>query len=284
MKNRINERWIFASALSLALVLPRPAGAQTPQEFFQQYCVACHTIGGGRRVGPDLKDVTRQKDREWLEHFIQNPKAVIDSGDAYAVQLRRQANGIIMPTIPGLTPQMADGLLNLIEAESKSSSSRFGGVKVPEQVFTAEDRRIGAQIFYGNRKLSKGGPPCMSCHTLGSVTGLGGGRLGPDLTLVFQRLGGRVAVGSWLSAPATPTMQSVFRSHPIQPDEIQPLLALFDDAAKRLQPAGSATQVNFFLLGFTGAALGLALMGWIWRKRIRSVRRSLVQAVQRGES
>jgi mono/diheme cytochrome c family protein len=279
------KKWfILVSAFFFAAVLTRPATAQTAQDFFQQNCTACHTIGGGRLVGPDLKDVTQKKDREWLEHFMQNPKAVIDSGDPYALQIRREANGIIMPKITGMTPQMADALLNLIEAESKVSRSRFGGVKVPEQPFTAEDLRIGTQIFYGNRKLSKGGPACISCHTLGTVTGLGGGRLGPDLTLVFQRLGGRTAVGSWLSAPATPTMQAVFRNHPIQSEEIQPLLALFEDAGQHSQPAGSATQVNFFLLGFAGAALGLALMGWIWRRRIRTVRRSLVQAVQRGES
>ena len=191
---------------------------------------------------------------------------------------------MLMPRISGLTPQMADALLNLIEAESKLPRSRFAGMNISEQPFTAEDLRAGTQLFDGVRKLSAGGPACISCHTLGTASGLGGGRLGPDLTLVYQRLGGRKAVGTWLSAPPTPTMQAVFRDHPIQSEEILPLLSVFEDAANQAQPAGTATQVNFFLLGLAGASLGLALMGWIWRGRIRAVRRSLVQAVQRGES
>lgn len=54
--------------------------AQEAADFFAQKCKVCHTIGGGRRAGPDLKDVTQQRDRAWLENFIQNPRAIIDSG------------------------------------------------------------------------------------------------------------------------------------------------------------------------------------------------------------
>ena len=38
----------------------------------------------------------------------------------------------------------------------------------------------------------------------------------------------------------------------------------------------------FFFAGFAGAVLGLAFMGWIWRGRIRTVRRALVSGAQRG--
>src|SRR5690242_10136491 len=36
-------------------------------------CVACHTIGGGDRVGPDLAAVTRTRDRAWLARYIAAP-------------------------------------------------------------------------------------------------------------------------------------------------------------------------------------------------------------------
>lgn len=285
-RGTLRKPWMIVLTLTFfaATVPPRPVMAQTAKGFFKQNCTGCHTIGGGRLVGPDLKDVTQKKDREWLEHFIQNPKAAMDAGDPYALQLRQEAHGIVMPTIPGLNPQMADALLKFIEAQSRSSSPLSARPKVPQQAFTAEDVRAGTQIFYGTRRLSNGGPPCISCHTLGTVSGLGGGRLGPDLTLVYQRLGGRVSLGSWLSAPATTTMQTVFRAHPFQPDEVQSLLALFESSAKNAQPAGSSTQTNFFLVGCAGALVALALMGWIWRRRVRSVRRSLVHAVRRGEA
>jgi mono/diheme cytochrome c family protein len=69
--------------------------AQQPTDFFQQNCTSCHTIGGGRLTGPDLKDVAKQKDRAWLERFVQNPKAMLDGGDPYALQLQQDARGVV---------------------------------------------------------------------------------------------------------------------------------------------------------------------------------------------
>ena len=277
----MKSQFLLAVPLFLSLI-PAKVSAQQPADFFQQNCTSCHTIGGGRITGPDLKDVTKQKDRAWLEHFIQNPKGVIDGGDPFALQLQQDARGVVMPTVAGMTPQMANALLDLIEAESKLSKSRFAGVSISDRPFTSYDVAIGTEFFSGTRKLSQGGPPCISCHTLGTIGALGGGRLGPDLTRVYERLGGRKAAGAWLSAPATSTMQAVFRQHPLQSEEILPLLSVFEDASRRSQPADTGTQVNFFMAGFTGAALTLLLMGWIWQNRLRSVRRSLVSAAQRG--
>src|SRR5262245_60746584 len=67
--------WLFASA----------AFAQDAAADFRANCAGCHSIGGGRLVGPDLKDVTQRRDRAWLAHFISDPKAALDSGDAYAL-------------------------------------------------------------------------------------------------------------------------------------------------------------------------------------------------------
>lgn len=277
----MKPRFLICGLLFLGLSAST-ASAQQPADFFQQNCASCHTIGGGRLTGPDLKDITKQKDHAWLERFVQNPKAVLDSGDPYALQLQQEARGVVMPTFPGLTPQVAKSLLDLIEEESKLAKSRFSGVSISDRPFTPADLMIGTQFFSGERKLSQEGPPCISCHTVGTMSGFGGGRLGPDLTLVYERLGGRKAVGTWLSAPATSTMQAVFRKHPLQSEEILPLLAVFEDASRRSQPADSSTQFNFFLAGFVGVSFSLALMGWIWRGRFRSVRRTLISTAQRG--
>jgi mono/diheme cytochrome c family protein len=43
------------------------AATGSPQEaadFFRQNCISCHTVGGGRLTGPDLKNVTQRKERE----------------------------------------------------------------------------------------------------------------------------------------------------------------------------------------------------------------------------
>jgi mono/diheme cytochrome c family protein len=275
---------LVALALSLGLVPPN-GRAQQAADFFQQNCLSCHTIGGGRLTGPDLKDVSQRKDRSWLERFIQNPQALLNSGDPYAVQLHQEARGVVMPTIPGLTPQMATWLLDLIEEESQLPKSRFAGITISDRPFTPADVTLGMELFQGTRKLTGNGPSCISCHTLGTLEGLGGGKLAPDLTMVYERLGGRKAVGAWLSAPATPTMQALFKNSQLQPEEILPLLSLFEDAARRspYATAGSGPQFNFFLAGFVGVCVALAIMGWVWRGRFRNVRRSLVSGARGTE-
>ena len=36
---------------------------------FEQKCAACHTIGKGRLVGPDLAGVNKRRSKKWLNNF-----------------------------------------------------------------------------------------------------------------------------------------------------------------------------------------------------------------------
>jgi len=278
----VRDLFPLLSGLILLLAFPAVAGAEQAADYFKQNCAACHTIGGGRLVGPDLKDVTQRKDRAWLAKFVQDPKGMIDGGDAYALQLQQEAHGVIMPTLPGMTPARAGELLDYLEAESKQATPQAAGPAIGDQPFTREEVALGRDLFLGIRPLARGGPACASCHTLGTLGGLGGGQLGPDLTRVYERLGGRKAVGAWLGSPATPTMQSVFRTKPLQPEEVLQLLAAIEDAAPQAAaPAGPSA--GFLLLGFGGMALGLVGLQAGWRRRFRAVRRPLVRGRKRGE-
>ena len=40
-------------------------------------CPACHKLGGGKLVGPDLKGVTARRDQEWLEKMILRPDVMV---------------------------------------------------------------------------------------------------------------------------------------------------------------------------------------------------------------
>lgn len=284
------SRFTFLSAslriLVLSLIFPLSGYTQQAAQFFRQNCANCHTIGGGRLTGPDLKNVTQRKDRAWLAQFVQDPKVKIDSGDPYALQLREEARGVVMPTIPGLMPAVANDLLDLIEAESKLEHSQFAGLTITDRPFTAAEAVLGRDIFTGIHPLTNRGPACISCHTVGTMSGLGGGRLAPapqfDLTRVYERLGGRKAAGSWLMAPPTPTMQALFRNHNLQPDEILPLLAYIEDAGAQRREADSSPVLNFFLFGMGGMVVGLAFLGAVWRNRLRAVRRPLVKGEEGG--
>jgi hypothetical protein len=207
---------------------------------------------------------------------------MLDKGDAYALKLQQEARGVVMPTIGGMSKDRAEALLSLLDAESILPKSEFAGMQISDRPFTSYDISQGRSIFTGNRRLVNSGPACLSCHTVKGTGALGGGRLAPDLTRVFERLQGRKNIAAWLFAPATPTMASVFRKRALKPEEILPLVAFFEDSAQRGGQDDSAARLNFFLLGLAGSALGLVLMDAAWKRRFRSVRRNLVENAKRG--
>jgi mono/diheme cytochrome c family protein len=275
---------LVVTALSTLLLCgSATAWAQDAAAFFKQNCTSCHTIGGGRLTGPDLKDVTTRKDRAWFVQFLQSPKSMIDSGDPYAVTLQQEARGVVMPNITGMSPQQAQAILDMVIAESKLPRSQFAGMQISDRPLTAQDVAKGKLVFLGEQQLSGGGPACISCHTVKGLTLLGGGRLGPDLTRVYERLQGRKGLAAWLSSPASPTMSPVFKNHAIQPDEILSLVALFEDSAKRGGQDDTTSLLNFFLLGVGGMVLGLISLDALWKTRFRGVRRSMVHKDDRGE-
>ena len=275
---------IFLSILFIA-TLSGAARAQEAADFFHQNCASCHTIGGGRLTGPDLQGVEARRDRRWLTNFMLDPPAMLVSGDPYVLEMQQEARGVVMPKIAGLDLARAEALLDLIQIEGTKPDSRFKGVQISDQPFTAADIASGEALFLGVQRLANGGPACVSCHTVSGIQGLGGGRLGPDLTKVFERLQGRKSLSAWLFAPATITMQPVFRAHPLTPEEIPPLVALFENAAQGgAQQASSVGLVYFFLLALGGTCLALVFFETAWKHRLRTVRQALVLRSRRGKT
>ncbi len=273
-------------ALLLIVTASRSILAQDTPDYYRANCMNCHTIGGGRLTGPDLKDVGKRKDAEWLIGFMQNPKAVIDSGDPYALKMADESRGVVMPILPGMDRYRAEQILKLIEEESKLEKSQFEGIKISSKPFTEADRKAGREIFTGTHQLKNGGAACNACHSIHDLFALGGGRLGPDLTKVYERLKGRKSLSAWLMAPATATMQPVFKNHPLEAEEIHSLAAYFEDAARYSEADAAISRMAFLLLGLGLATATIFLFDVIWKKRFHSVRRPLVddgvQEIHRG--
>ncbi len=267
----------MATLVISLLIYSAFARGQQAADDYRQNCMSCHTIGGGRLTGPDLKNVSQRVDRGWLERFLADPRAMIESGDPYARQLAQEARGVIMPTVPGMTPQRIQALLDLIDEESKLEKSQFQGLKLDDRPFTEADVVLGRDMFVGLAPMKHGGSACISCHSVHGLSGFGGGRLAPDLTTVMERYGGRKTLSTWLTAPATPTMQSLYKPHPLDPAEVLSLVAYFQNTLQRNPEDPSTARLNFVLLGLAGALLALALLDAIWNKRLKAVRRALVR-------
>ncbi|MCB9383514.1 MAG: c-type cytochrome [Bryobacterales bacterium] len=260
---------------------PNAAPGQTPAEDFQQNCAMCHTIGGGPLAGPDLADMSERRERSWLVRFIVDPQAVIDSGDPVAQEMVDEYQGMVMPASPGMTPERADALIDYVAEQSgggaPTEAPEAQEAREPEPAPAQADVETGRRLFRGDVALEKGGAACLACHDLAGLSWLGGGALGPELTGVYDRLGGRQGLTAWLSAPPTPTMSSLYRTRPLTEDEVRAFTALFADRASQEAPAGLADRAQLLLLGLAGTALLLLLFDRLWRKRFRGVRRRLVR-------
>jgi len=233
-------------------------------------------------TGPDLKNVAERQDRDWLINWLLDPEGTLKGGDPYAVKLQKEARGAVMTRAPGITRKLAIALLDLIDAESKLEKSQFAGTQLSDRPFLPEDIAEGRAFFVGEKRLKNGGPPCMSCHTVNSIGGLGGGRLGVNLTRVYAKLEGRKGLSAWLIAPPSLTMNPIFKKHPLDGEEILPLVAFLKNETEMDRPVNSTALVNFLLFGIAGTVALLVLFDFIWNKRLRAVRRPMVQESYHG--
>ena len=71
----------------------------TGEALFLKACAACHTVGEGDKVGPDLAGVAQRRPRDWLIRFMMEPDVMIAGGDPVAVALDRRYKGVTMPNL-----------------------------------------------------------------------------------------------------------------------------------------------------------------------------------------
>jgi nitrite reductase (NO-forming) len=44
---------------------------------FETKCLACHTLGQGPKIGPDLKEVAKRRTDDWLRRWLQSPETML---------------------------------------------------------------------------------------------------------------------------------------------------------------------------------------------------------------
>jgi cytochrome c2 len=248
---------------------------------FEEKCVACHTIGRGPTVGPDLEGVVESRERDWLLEWIQNPDEMLAEGDPLASQMLEEWNNLAMPDLE-ITEEGASDILAYIQQES-------GGVPEPQtaeepapaepeptqELSTASiegDADIGEDLFVGRTALTDGGPACISCHEVSDLGALGGGTLGPNLTDVADRLGPQGLTASLQSLPF-PSMQPIYADRPLTDVEVAHLTAFFMQTEA---PATAETNYTFVLIGIAGLVVATPITHLIWRHRFKGVRKPLV--------
>jgi len=86
---------------------------------FASQCAACHTIGHGDKIGPDLQGITNVRDHAWLERFITTPDKVLAEKDPIATALFKKYQEVRMPNL-----NLADvDLQNLLKFLAEQSAA-----------------------------------------------------------------------------------------------------------------------------------------------------------------
>jgi len=252
------------------------------ETLFNQICVACHTIGQGKRIGPDLANVQQRRSEAWLISFIKSSQSVIKSGDAYAVKLFNEYNKMVMPD-NGFSDDQIRSILNYIAAKSPAPEKKVKAEKVapaapaPVRPPTEADITHGEKLFSGVQHLTNGGPSCISCHTANYKNTFSGGGLARDLTTAFSRLNGAAGIQAILSNPPFPAMKQAYEGKPLTEEEKISITAFLQEVDQN-KAAQQAKNYNAQLLfsGLGGAFLLLLLFGGLWT---RSKRKSVNQAI-----
>ena len=275
-------RWLSIVALATiagiwaalpAVANAAEADAAAGQKLFQEKgCVACHTVGKGNLVGPDLKGVTARLPREWLEQWIAAPDVMIAKKDPVAVGLLHEFHDVPMPNL-GLSSSDVTAILAYLDtATAQTSAPATAAASAPAVQGNSE---IGKDLFTGVVRFQNGGPPCMACHSVGGIGALGGGQLGPDLTAVVSRYGGAAAVDAFVAGTPTPTMRAVWSKNPPTTEERANVVSFLAQAAVTQRPTEAIWQLGG--LAVLGLVILLVIAGSRWQHRLRfGVRRPMV--------
>lgn len=151
---RIKGFLTFVLLLSLSFFTLFSFGQTAEAEKNFAVCKACHTIGGGKLIGPDLKGVTERHSEEWLIKFIQNSQAMIEAGDPAAVKVFEENNKIPMPP-NNLTDDQVRDILLYIDNGGKVAEGEVSATEIEEGVTEQQlEQEASTQEFLTDLKYN----------------------------------------------------------------------------------------------------------------------------------
>jgi protein SCO1 len=91
------------------------------QYLFSTRCSACHSIGEGDKIGPDLASATTTRSRAWLTRYISSPDAMLKEGDPTARALFARYKPVQMPNL-NLTKSEVEDLIAYLQSRTRPQS------------------------------------------------------------------------------------------------------------------------------------------------------------------
>lgn len=120
------------------LMIGMNALAQDGESIYKAKCSACHSIGKGKLVGPDLKDVAQRFDNEWLHQWIKSSQTMVKAGDEKAVKAYNDNNQMVMPD-QDVSDEEINQILAYIESAGNNASATPAVWESPVKVLAAKE-------------------------------------------------------------------------------------------------------------------------------------------------
>jgi protein SCO1/2 len=111
-------------------LLPPDAGVL----LFQSRCSACHTIGKGDVIGPDLAGVTTRRDRDWLVRYLRAPDQMLAEQDPIAVDLLAKYKNVPMPNL-----RLSDGEIATVLAYLEAQKTTLQTTERHQTLLPSDD-------------------------------------------------------------------------------------------------------------------------------------------------
>ena len=291
----MKKAW-FIITLLLIVGLPVSLSAQDEGEVLFQSCAACHSIGQGKLVGPDLANIDQRRSEEWLLKFIRSSQSMVDKGDKDAIALfdeykipmpdqdltdaeMKEIIAYIVTQSPGRevveeTAQTGDtGVAEAGEAMQDTTPpappppATIAGREIDKA--TEADVMMGAMLFTGEEEFSNGGLSCISCHNLNTDEIISGGALAKDLTDAYERFGA-VGLGAYLKNPQFQPMTEAYDDDPLSEEEIYSLVVFLKSTSETSDEGENSYGGTLLLGGFIGAIGLIGTYSGLWFRRRKS--------------
>lgn len=225
MKSLLRSAVLLSGLLCCTSVFAQDRG----ETLFNQTCVACHTIGGGRLIGPDLAQVHTRREEAWIIRFVQASQEMITEGDAEAVALFEEYNRVVMPPHPFSADDVRAIIGYLARRSPPGEAPDPEAPIVSSGPLTPEDVERGRALFVGRVRFENGGAPCNACHHVNTDAVMTGGTLAKDLTTAVSRLT-RPGVEAMMSNPPFPPMRKAFEERALTEEEVSYVAAFLQAA------------------------------------------------------
>lgn len=239
------------SVITIFLFISYFTFAEDGKKLFDTNCKMCHSIGGGKIVGPDLKGINEKRSSEWFVEFTKDSKALIESGDEQAIAIFEEYLSMPMPASPLSKSEIAS-IYEYLASTSKSAET----AKTKAEPIIKGDAANGEQLFYGNVSFKTGGVACVACHAAGSRPG---GTLAKDLTL------SAATIKPMVESLPFPAMKVSYENNKLTKSEISDLTAYIEVIGK--ESAAPSPCIGFPVAGFLGFMLFLVFLKIYWKRR-----------------